>query len=478
MTRKKYGAASLKQLKYLQEEGVDLIFFGGARGSGKSHSTLVKTMKYIGDKDARIVILRETVPLLKIPGGLLEESHKMYPEFGGVFNAQTRKWRFPSGCVIQFSPFPNKPEDWKGMQATHIFVDEADNIEIDFLLFLFSCLRSATYKGKRYINLTFNPNPDTFLMEFVDWCLEGDFGIPATGTEDITRYWVYVGAKLYVGNSEEEVRGKLAADGRRTDTAMMTYKFIPATIYDNPVLMKNDPGYLAFLENMPTVNRARFLLGAWKARIEGEGFFRRSWCEIVDHPPAVATARVRAWDLAASVVSESQKNPDWTAGVLMSRDRFGIYYIEDVSRFRLQTDGVIREIVKTARYDGEDTRVIVPRDPGGAGKIAASFLLRTLAEQGVGAKSDPVSGHTGKLNAFKPFCALAESGNLRIVKGEWNNAFFEELEGFTSDRQKQRLRKDDQVDAASSAFNTISKTLSIPDFVLPDMTQSSPLPRL
>lgn len=474
----KYGPCSEKQKIYLQEEGVDLLLGGGSAGSGKSFLTLLKILKYVSDPAARVVVVRDTIPLLKVSGGLLDEASRIFPDFGGRLNRQDMKYTFPSGATVKFAPMPVDVEEWKGLQATHIFIDEADSNPLEKIVFLFSRLRSASFKGKRYINLTFNPNPDSFLMQFVEFCLEGDLGIPRQGTENIVRYWAMGGTKLYLADTEEELRQKLKDAGQKHDGLVMTYKFIPMNIFDNPVLIKNDPAYLANLENMSRVNRARFLLGAWRARPEGEGYFRREWCDIVPFPPDVVTARARAWDLAASVPTETANNPDWTAGVKMSRDRFGIYYVEDVVRFRKQTDGVIKDIIATAEDDGEDCQVYIPRDPSGSGKVAAAFFVRTLAESGIAAKTDVQSGHKSKLKSFLPLCSLAESGSLKIVKGDWNQDFFEELEGFTSDPKKQRLRKDDQVDAASSAFNNICKRVVIPDVFIPSLTQASPIPTI
>ena len=58
--------------------------------------------------------------------------------------------------------------------------------------------------------------------------------------------------------------------------------------------------------------------------------------------------KVRAWDFAATVPSESNRDPDYTAGVKISRDKMGIYYVEDAYRFRKLTDGVLK-VISTAK---------------------------------------------------------------------------------------------------------------------------------
>ena len=202
--------------------------------------------------------------------------------------------------------------------------------------------------------------------------------------------------------------------------------------------------------------------------------FSRTWCQIVDNPPINPVAIVRSWDLASTVPSETNRNPDWTAGVKMSRDKFGYYYIEDVYRFRKLPDGVLQEIIKTARQDGDDVQVTIPKDSGAGGSAANAYQLRTLAENGIPAKSVKISGHKGKVQRFLPLATLAESGSLRLVKGDWNEDFLDELEAFDGSRNI----KDDQVDAAADAFNTLSRQLQIPTFSIPSFTQASPIPTI
>ena len=210
-------------------------------------------------------------------------------------------------------------------------------------------------------------------------------------------------------------------------------------------------------------------------------YFDRNWVEIVDYPPINPMARVRAWDFSASepTTSGQASNPDYSAGVKMSRDKQGMYYIEDVVRFRYRTDKVLKEVVKVAISDGtDDTTVFIPTDPAAAGKTAAQFYLRTLSEAGVYAKTRSTTGHSGKLTRFKPFCALAESGSVKVVRGDWNEAFFNELESFTGEKSTQRYLKDDQCDAVADAFVSLARQVSLPTFSLPALEQASPIPRI
>ncbi len=176
---------------------------------------------------------------------------------------------------------------------------------------------------------------------------------------------------------------------------------------------------------------------------------------------------MRAWDISGTLPSELSPNPDWTAGVLMSKDKYGNYYVEDVVRFRARHGEVFERMCEVAQQDGSDTLIVVPCDPGASGKQYASTLIRDLAERGFYAKSKQAS--KSKVQRFAPFCAASESGSVKIVKGEWNEAYFHELEIFDGSRKN----KDDQVDASGDAFMMLASSIKIPTFAPPDLSVGS-----
>lgn len=464
-----FSPCSEKQRLVLLDDESDILLTGGGAGSGKSYTCLTKALKYINDPHARVMVVRRSYPMLKLSGGLWDESKGIYSHFGGIPKEQKLTWIFPNGATIQFAAIPDKLADWQGLQASHILVDEGAEFTQEEILFLMSRLRSAKYQGHLSMMISCNPDRASFLYKWVEFSLDEVTGIPKPGTENITRYFVNLSGKIHWADTKEELYEQFGKD-----VLPLSFRFIPMTIHDNPVLLKANPAYLANLLSQPRVNQLRFLHGSWTARPEGAGFFNRDWVEIVDSPPVNPVSSVRSWDLAASVPSESNPNPDWTAGVKMSRDKFGIYYIEHVERFRKLTDGVLKTIVDVGHDDGPDTQVTIPRDAGSGGKAANAFFIRTLAENGIAAKSVVISGHTGKIQRFLPFCSLAESGAVRLVRGDWNEDFLVELEHFIGDRNQ----KDDQVDATADAFNTLAKQIQLPTIAIPALDQASPVPKL
>ena len=175
------------------------------------------------------------------------------------------------------------------------------------------------------------------------------------------------------------------------------------------------------------------------------GLFKRGWFgEPVDVVPT-SVRRCRAWDLAATQ-KRAGNRPDWTCGVRVARDQSGIFYVEHVVREQ-ESPGQVERILKTtAGADPLGTTVRLPQDPGQAGKAQAETLIKLLAGYGVIVK--PVSGD--KETRARPAAAQAEAGNVRLVRGLWNEAFLDELCGFPAGAH------DDQVDAFADALNELA----------------------
>ncbi len=170
------------------------------------------------------------------------------------------------------------------------------------------------------------------------------------------------------------------------------------------------------------------------------GMFKRRWFEVVEAVPANAV-RVRKWDLAASV-EQPGRDPDYTVGTLEARDADGLFYIEDVIRFRGSAHEVEQTIRNTASSDGPNVHVVVPEDPGQAGKAQAARMIRMLAGFNVVAERETGS----KELRATPFAAQCEAGNVRVRRAGWNEEWFAELEVFPFGAH------DDQVDSAAGAF--------------------------
>jgi predicted phage terminase large subunit-like protein len=145
------------------------------------------------------------------------------------------------------------------------------------------------------------------------------------------------------------------------------------------------------------------------------GMFQRGDFEIVDACRPAAGGR--AWDFAASQ-QKPGKQPDWTVGLrmLMVKDTF---YVEDVLRGRWSASEVETNLKNTASQDGQMVTVRMPQDPGAAGKADAETKVKLL--KGYAAVVKPITGD--KATRARPASAQAEAGNVKLLRGPWNDTF-------------------------------------------------------
>ena len=216
---------------------------------------------------------------------------------------------------------------------------------------------------------------------------------------------------------------------------------------------RKDEDELLFPERFPraVVDRDKKALGSFATASQFQqrpvpregGMFHRDWFEIVDAAPA-NIQWVRGWDLAATESKQGQ-DPAFTAGVKVGIDLNGVYYIGNVVKGQLSAGKVERLIKNTASQDGPTVTVDLPQDPGQAGKAQVRYLVKQLA--GYIVKFGLESG-SKELRA-EPLASQAEAGNVKIVRGPWNEAFLNEAEFFPNGKFK------DQIDAASRGFTRL-----------------------
>lgn len=469
-------------------------------GGGKSATCLIKNLDGINDPHFRCTIFRRTAPELKRQGGLIDESRNIYKDFNGEYKSQAMVWRFPSGASIAFSAIATDDDlgSWQGSQLVRALIDEVcDGWTEKQVLFLLSRLRSAHSKIHPQLIMSANPDINSFLKQWVEYSL-GDDGVPVKGTENRIRWFVTLENQVLWADSPEEcfelhgksrnmvyARGMSEAEIKKISPDRLfipkSFRFIPTGVFDNPYLLPpRNTSYLANLLSQPYVNQLKFLHGSWTAKEAGSGYFKREWIanNIVDFPPTQVTGRIRAYDLAASEDTATNKSGDFTAGVLMSRSKDGCLYIEHVKRYKKLTDAVLKDIVETAKEDGLDIPVSIPRDSGAGGVAANMFFVRYLAEEGISVKSVKMSGHSSKLQRAQPFFAMAEAGLVKFVRDvdgdRWHENLLLELEYFTGGRNE----KNDQVDAVADAANALMRQNQIPTFSIPALTQSTIIPTL
>jgi predicted phage terminase large subunit-like protein len=173
---------------------------------------------------------------------------------------------------------------------------------------------------------------------------------------------------------------------------------------------------------------------------EGGTMFRREWFQIVPALPNDCWEAVRYWDKAGT-----EAGGDYSAGVLVAAVG-GIWYVVNVVRGQWsirQRNAIIEQTAEmdTQRF-GDGLTIVVEQEPGSSGKESAEFTIGQLA--GYHVVADKVTG--SKVIRAQPFADQCEAGNVRLVRGAWNNTFIDEAETFPLGDYL------DQIDAAAGAF--------------------------
>lgn len=189
------------------------------------------------------------------------------------------------------------------------------------------------------------------------------------------------------------------------------------------------------------------------------GLFKPSWFQIIDAMPTGHKRTVRAWDLAATKKAATN-NPDWTAGIRVSRFDTGVFVIEGMKRLRGSPMEVENTVLQTAATDGTGVTVRMTQDPGQAGKAQAEQFIRKMA--GYAVVSKPATGD--KSTRATPAAAQAEVGNIKILRtgdpaqDAWIQPFLDEISMFPAGAH------DDQVDVLADAINELALGYSGPRY--------------
>lgn len=258
---------------------------------------------------------------------------------------------------------------------------------------------------------------------------------------------------------ERDVSGLIMAEDLGYEHLMLPMRYEPERSCH--LDWRTEPGELLFPARFSeaTVNELEKTLGPYAtagqlqqrpAPREG-GLFKPSWFEIIDAAPAGGKRTVRAWDLAATKKAATN-NPDWTAGLRMSRYDNGWFVIEGLKRLRGSPLEVEQTVIQTAASDGAGVVVRMTQDPGQAGKAQAEQFVRKLA--GYPVVSKPATGD--KATRATPAAAQAEVGNIKILRtgdaaqDAWITPFLDEVALFPAGAH------DDQVDVLADAVNELA----------------------
>lgn len=224
------------------------IFFGGARGGGKTDAVLGMWLNYVHTwghmkRAVRGIIFRKSYPDLE---EIETRSRELFPATGGKYSGHKRLWTWPSGATFRIR-YLEKTED------------------------------SEHYKGHSYCVMIFEELTDWASPAIVDTVLgslRSARGLPcisrATGNPGgVGHNWV----KARYIDPAPPMKPFFDAESQRWRV------FIPSLLEDNVILRKNDPGYENTLK--AATSGREDLYKAWRFGVwdivPGGGFLDDIW---------------------------------------------------------------------------------------------------------------------------------------------------------------------------------------------------------
>ena len=218
----------------------DEALYGGAAGGGKSDCLVVEGLRQKDIPHYKGLILRKTFPELT---ELIDKTYKIYPRAvkGAYYHETSHTWRFPSGAKIIFGSM-HRPKDrfkYQGQAYDFIGIDELTHFTQKEYEFLQTRNRANGPGTRCYMRSTANPGGIGH-----GWVKER-FVTPA---KPLTTMWE---------------KGQVYTPSGEIINAWKSRVFVPATIFDNRILLTNDPSYLAKLANLATAEREALLYRNW-----------------------------------------------------------------------------------------------------------------------------------------------------------------------------------------------------------------------
>lgn len=213
---------------------VDELLFGGARGGGKSDYLLGDFAQDINLGPVwRGIIFRKSYPELE---ELLVRAKEIFLPLGATYKVSEKTFVFPTGATLKMRHIESESDAdlYQGHQYTWIGWDELGNWpNLNAYRKLKACLRSAAGVPNKRIRCSANPG--------------------GVGHHAVKNYFIDpapLGLDLIKSIDE--------------DGTVTTRMFIPSRVYDNAILLANDPGYVARLREIgsPELVKA-WLEGDW-----------------------------------------------------------------------------------------------------------------------------------------------------------------------------------------------------------------------
>lgn len=236
-----------RQIAFMRR-GEDEVLYGGAAGGGKSDALVIEATRQVQVPYYKGLILRKTFPQLT---ELIEKSLRYYPAAfpRARYNEQKHTWTFPSGAKIVFGSLQHERDrfNYQGKAYDFIAFDELTHFTFDEYIYLLSRNRPNGPGTRVYIRSTANPG--------------------GVGHSWVKERFITAGEPMQTIWEEAEIH---YPDGH-SEKQWMSRAYVPASVFDNKILLANNPQYLAKLASLPEKEKQALLYGDWDT-YEGQFF--------------------------------------------------------------------------------------------------------------------------------------------------------------------------------------------------------------
>jgi len=214
---------------------------------------------------------------------------------------------------------------------------------------------------------------------------------------------------------------RMPAQDEATGEYLFPERF-PDSWYETQKASVGTYGWSALYQNAPTARHGNL--------------FRVDNIKIVDRLPKGLKYR-RGWDLASSEKERMKDDPDFTSGAKTSFDPDKrIVYVKDIVKCQSEAPERDAMMEATAIRDGGGVYQIVEQVAGY--KDTVTRFSKTLSGKSIVESYKPVGDKVVRASPLEP---IIDAGNFIMERGEWNEAFINELRAFPNGGH------DDQVDS-------------------------------
>ena len=246
------------------------ILYGGARGGGKTDAGMAWLLYDHEHPLYRALVVRKNAEDLR---DWIDRAGRFFAPVHGAVVGNPPEIRFPEGGVIRTGHLKDDKayQKYQGHEYHRMLIEELTHIssELNYLKLIASC-RSTVPELRPQVFGTTNPD--------------------GPGFEWVKRRWQLHGIPTQLLFLKDAETGRMRV-------------FVPARVRDNPYLVNNDPGYLAFLNGLPDGLREAWKDGSWdEPNIKGAYYTlallqaRRDGC--IKLVPYDASLKVHTvWDL-------------------------------------------------------------------------------------------------------------------------------------------------------------------------------------